>query len=169
MSETPADDVEVLVRHEPAGSKMELRLWLRLLSCSSLVEAEIRRRLRAEFGATLPRFDVMAQLNREPDGLRLSELSRRMMVTNGNITGLIDRLVDEGLVLREVDPDDRRAFTVRLTRLGSATFRKMAAAHETWIHELFGTMAPKTVKRMLEDLQSLKLSATAGLSEAREK
>lgn len=161
MNETILEDVEALVRDEPAGSKMELRLWLRLLSCSNLISAEIRRRLRADFDVTLPRFDVMAQLHREPDGLRLGDLSRRMMVTNGNITGLIDRLVEEGLVVREADPNDRRATTVRLTRAGSTMFRMMASAHEGWIHELFGALGPAQVETMLEDLEALKLSAAA--------
>ncbi|WP_407049758.1 MarR family winged helix-turn-helix transcriptional regulator [Methyloraptor flagellatus] len=161
MNETILEDVEALVRDEPAGSKMELRLWLRLLSCSNLISAEIRRRLRADFDVTLPRFDVMAQLHREPDGLRLGDLSRRMMVTNGNITGLIDRLVEEGLVVREADPNDRRATTVRLTRAGSTMFRMMASAHEGWIHELFGALGPVQVETMLEDLEALKLSAAA--------
>ncbi|RAI45353.1 MarR family winged helix-turn-helix transcriptional regulator [Rhodoplanes roseus] len=163
MTDSSVDDVEALVRDEPAGSKMELRLWLRLLSCSNLISAEIRRRLRVDFDVTLPRFDVMAQLHREPDGLRLGDLSRRMMVTNGNITGLIDRLAEEGLVVREADPDDRRAITVRLTRAGSKMFRMMAAAHETWIHEMFGRLTPKTLDRLLDDLQALKVSAAGGL------
>lgn len=166
MTDSRVDDVEALVRDEPAGSKMELRLWLRLLSCSNLISAEIRRRLRADFEVTLPRFDVMAQLHREPNGLRLGDLSRRMMVTNGNITGLIDRLVEEGLVVREADPDDRRAITVRLTRAGSTMFRMMASAHEAWIHELFGGLRPKALERLLDDLQGLKLSAMAGLRSA---
>lgn len=93
------------MREEPAGSKMEQRLWLRLLSVSNLVSAEIRRRLRSEFDVTQLRFDVLTQLHREPDGLRLGDLSRRMMFSNGNITGLIDRVVEEGVVVRKVDID----------------------------------------------------------------
>lgn len=158
-----AEDVEALVRDEPAGSKMELRLWLRLLSCTNLISAEIRRRLRTEFDVTLPRFDVLAQLHREPNGLRLGDLSRRMMVTNGNITGLVDRLVEEGLVQRAADPGDRRATTVRLTEAGVAMFRTMAASHETWIHELFGGLTRKHVELLLDDLQALKSSASAHL------
>lgn len=161
MTDTLLEDVEALVRDEPAGSKMELRLWLRLLSCSNLISAEIRRRLRTEFDVTLPRFDVMAQLHREPDGLRLGDLSRRMMVTNGNITGLVDRLVEEGLVVREADPNDRRATTVRLTRAGSTMFRMMASAHESWIHEMFAGVPAKRVAELLEDLDVLKGSVSA--------
>ncbi|MBI5113291.1 MAG: MarR family transcriptional regulator [Rhodovulum sp.] len=165
MSDPGTEDVEALVRDEPAGSKMELRLWLRLLSCANLISAEIRRRLRTEFGVTLPRFDVMAQLHREPDGLRLGDLSRRMMVTNGNITGLIDRLVDEGLVVRAADPADRRATTVRLTRAGATMFRLMASAHERWIHEMFGALPAEGVGRLLADLDTLKRSAGTAMRE----
>ncbi|OYY12943.1 MAG: MarR family transcriptional regulator [Rhizobiales bacterium 35-68-8] len=161
MTDSLIEDIEALVRDEPAGSKMELRLWLRLLSCSNLISGEIRRRLRTEFDVTLPRFDVMAQLHREPNGLRLGDLSRRMMVTNGNITGLIDRLVEEGLVLREADPNDRRATTVRLTRAGSTMFRMMASAHESWIHELFAGLSAKRVAELLADLEGLKASVSS--------
>ncbi|MEW6254928.1 MAG: MarR family transcriptional regulator [Pseudomonadota bacterium] len=160
MTDPLVEDVEALVRDEPAGSKMELRLWLRLLSCSNLISAEIRRRLRTEFDVTLPRFDVMAQLHREPNGLRLGDLSRRMMVTNGNITGLIDRLVEEGLVIRETDPSDRRATTVRLTRAGTTMFRMMASAHEAWIHEMFAGLSARRVSELLDDLDALKRSVS---------
>ncbi len=167
MTEPMPEDFEALVRDEPAGSKMELRLWLRLLSVSNLVSAEIRRRLRSEFDVTLPRFDVLAQLNREPDGLRLGDLSRRMMVSNGNITGLIDRLVEEGLVVRKVDPNDRRAATVRLSRAGATMFRIMASAHEAWIHELFGDLSKRQVAGLLDELETLKRSV-AGVVHATE-
>lgn len=162
------EDVEALVRDEPAGSKMELRLWLRLLSCSNLISGEIRRRLRTEFDVTLPRFDVMAQLHREPNGLRLGDLSRRMMVTNGNITGLIDRLVQEGLVMREADPNDRRATTVRLTRAGTTMFRLMASAHEAWIHEMFAGLSARRVSELLDDLDALKHSVSASVHASEE-
>src|SRR5512134_3091261 len=95
-----------------------LRLWLRLLTCTLLIERRIKARLRDRFGMTLPRFDLMAQLERAPDGLKMSELSRRLMVTGGNVTGLTDQLVAEGLVDRHPVPGDRRAFAVRLTAGG---------------------------------------------------
>jgi DNA-binding MarR family transcriptional regulator len=113
-----------------------LKLWLRMLFCTNLIEAEIRARLRAEFGITLPRFDLMAQLDRHPEGLRMGELSKRMMVTGGNVTGITDLLEQEGLVVRDAVPDDRRAFSVRLTPSGQRAFRRMAERHETWIREL---------------------------------
>jgi DNA-binding MarR family transcriptional regulator len=114
-----------------------LKLWLRMLACTTRVENVIRQRLRSEFGTTLPRFDLMAQLDREPDGLSMGELSARMMVTGGNVTGIVDQLEGEGLVVREDHPNDRRAFLVRLTASGRRQFRRMAAVHETWIVELF--------------------------------
>ncbi len=114
-----------------------IKLWLRMLACTTRIETVIRQRLRSEFGTTLPRFDLMAQLEREPDGLSMGELSARMMVTGGNVTGIVDQLEGEGLVVREDHPSDRRAFRVRLTAAGRRQFRRMAAVHETWIVELF--------------------------------
>lgn len=119
-----------------------LKLWLRLLSCTTRVEALVRNRLRAEFGTTLPRFDLLAQLEREPDGLTMGELSQRLMVTGGNVTGITDQLEAEGLVVRAEHPTDRRAFKVRLTAAGRKLFRRMAATHEGWIVELFDGWSP---------------------------
>lgn len=115
-----------------------VKLWLRLLACTTRVENVIRNRLRSEFGTTLPRFDLLAQLEREPDGLTMGELSQRMMVTGGNVTGITDQLESEGLVVRTGHPTDRRAYMVRLTPAGRRQFRRMAAVHEGWIAELFG-------------------------------
>jgi DNA-binding MarR family transcriptional regulator len=151
-------DVETLVRDEPKGSKHQLRLWLRLLSCTNLITAEIRQRLRSEFEFTLPRFDLMAQLDRESNGLRLSELSKRMMVTNGNLTGLVDRLIEEGYVRRVDDPTDGRASVVRLTRAGTDIFKKLAAAHEAWLATLFDELNPEAAERLMQDLAALKRS-----------
>lgn len=119
------------------GDHAALRLWLRMLAVTTEIEDEIRRRLRARFGTTLARFDYMAQLHRAPEGLRMKELSRLLMVTGGNVTGLTDRLVAEGLVERRDDPDDRRACTVCLTREGRRQFRVMAREHERWVATLF--------------------------------
>jgi DNA-binding MarR family transcriptional regulator len=128
------------------------------LSCTNLVTAEIRQRLRTEFEFTLPRFDLMAQLDREPNGLRLSELSKRMMVTNGNLTGLVDRLIEEGYVRRVDDPSDGRASVVRLTKSGSDTFKKLASAHEAWLASLFDGLTESAVERLMSDLGTLKRS-----------
>jgi DNA-binding MarR family transcriptional regulator len=119
-------------------SKERLRLWIRLLRASRTIEAELRERLRQEFDTTLPRFDVMAALYRAPEGMLMSGLSRFLLVSNGNVTGIVDRLVSEGLVTRARRNGDRRTSMVRLTEAGVAQFRAMAAAHETWIGELLG-------------------------------
>jgi DNA-binding MarR family transcriptional regulator len=113
-----------------------LRLWLRLFTCSQLIEGAIRVRLRREFNTTLPRFDLLAQLERHPHGLRMGELSKRLMVTTGNITGLTDQLVSEGLVRRRPIAGDRRALAVQLTTKGKRAFDAMASAHEQWVIDL---------------------------------
>ena len=117
-----------------------LKIWLRMLSCTMRIENEIRSRLRATFDITLPRFDLMAQLERHPGGLRMGELSKRMMVTGGNITGITDQLEREQLVVRVTDPHDRRASSVQLTAAGRAAFNAMAKVHEGWIEELLKDM-----------------------------
>ena len=117
-----------------------LRLWLRMLTCTQLIEKTVRTQLRAQFNTTLPRFDLMAQLERSPEGLRMNELSRRLMVTGGNVTGITDQLEAEGLVERVDVPGDRRAWRVRLTHAGQANFRAMAQAHEGWIVSAFDAL-----------------------------
>jgi DNA-binding MarR family transcriptional regulator len=134
-----------------------VKLWLRLLSCTNLVEAEIRGRLRKEFGITLPRFDLMAQLERNPGGLKMNELSRRLMVSGGNVTGLTDQLEKEGLVARSDDPGDRRAYTVKLTPAGRTLFARMAAVHEQWVIELFSGLSSTEKTQVHRLLARLKL------------
>jgi DNA-binding MarR family transcriptional regulator len=125
-----------------------LRLWLRLLTCTQLVEKQVRTALREQFDTTLPRFDLMAQLERTPDGLRMNELSRRMMVTGGNVTGITDQLVAEGLVERIDVEGDRRAWRVRLTPKGRTAFEDMARAHEGWIVEAFAALDDDEIARL---------------------
>ena len=120
-----------------SGDHAVLKLWLRLLASSTQIENEVRRRLRERFDISLGRFDYLAQLHRAPAGLRMSELSRCLMVTGGNVTGLTDDLVRDGLVARESSPADGRAWIVRLTAAGKASFEAMASEHEKWIRELF--------------------------------
>src|SRR5215475_11975201 len=115
-------DSETKVLESPQDHKDELRLWLRLLTCTNLVEAAIRKRLAEEFDTTLPRFDLLAQLHRAPDGMTLGELSRRMMVTNGNVTGLVERLVKSGHIKRSPLATDRRVQIVKLTAKGHTYF-----------------------------------------------
>jgi DNA-binding MarR family transcriptional regulator len=133
-----------------------LRVWLRLLTCTNIVEARLRTALRNGFESTLPRFDLMAQLDRNPEGLKMRELSRRLMVTGGNVTGLTDKLVEEGLVERRDDPRDRRAYTVHLTPAGKKLFRKMANSHEQWIIDLFAGLDHADKMQLLELLNRLK-------------
>src|ERR1700729_3689774 len=130
---------------------LSVRLWLRMLACTNRIENFVRQNLQAKFATTLPRFDLMAQLERAPQGLKMSELSQRMMVTGGNVTGITDGLEKEGLVVREVDPADRRVFRVKLTPEGQKQFRRMASEHEQWIIALFDGMSIKH-KNQLSDL-----------------
>jgi DNA-binding MarR family transcriptional regulator len=133
-----------------------LKLWLRMLSCTVRIENEIRSRLRASFGITLPRFDLMAQLERHPDGLRMGELSKRMMVTGGNVTGITDQLEREKLVLRVPDRADRRAFSVKLTAAGRRAFAEMAAVHEGWIEELLQDISSDDKGQLIALLSQMK-------------
>ena len=135
-----------------------IRLWLRLLACSTQIEQQISQRLRTRFGTTLARFDYLAQLNRHPKGLRMKVLSRYLMVTGGNVTGLTDQLVSEGWVQREEDPDDRRALVVRLTPAGVQHFKKMAAEHEEWLNTMFaglGQPEQEELYRLLGHMRSV--------------
>lgn len=131
----PSASPKLALRAEPV-SRQKLRLWLRLLKTSRAVEAELRERLRLTFGTTLPKFDVMAALERQPAGLTMTELSRFLMVSNGNVTGIVDRLVAEGLVVRRAHEQDRRSTFVRLTSKGARQFAVMAKAHEAWVGEI---------------------------------
>jgi DNA-binding MarR family transcriptional regulator len=163
--ESRADNVVDLEMSTGADSHMSLRLWLRLLTTTNLVQAELRRRLRAEFDTTLPRFDFMAQLERHPEGLKMSEISRRLMVTGGNVTGITDQLEKEGLVARDADPNDRRSFSVRLTPSGRALFDKMARAHEQWVVELFGGLGLDDKSKVHQRLGKLKAHLRERLSD----
>jgi DNA-binding MarR family transcriptional regulator len=126
-------DLTARADHEP--DQAVLRLWLRLLSCTTLIENQVSSRLRNEFEITLPRFDLMAQLARSPDGVNMGELSQRLMVSGGNITGITDNLERDGLVERITPPEDRRAKIVRLTAKGRVVFDQMAQVHATWIED----------------------------------
>ncbi len=151
-------DAESVLAGQESPHKSELRLWLRLLSATNLVSAEIRRNLRVSFNVTLPQFDLLAQLEREPNGLRLGELSQRMMVTNGNVTGLVDKLVEHGFVVREPSAGDRRAIGVRMTKAGAALFAVMAKAHEGWMTSLFSDVPADVRKALMRELDIVKAS-----------
>ena len=129
----------------PSEHHEALRLWLRMLTCTQLIEKQVRSQLRAQFDTTLPRFDLMAQLERAPEGMKMKDLSRRMMVTSGNITGITDQLVAEGLVERMEVQGDRRAYRVRLTTQGRTQFIEMAHQHEQWIVDAFSSLSERDV------------------------
>jgi DNA-binding MarR family transcriptional regulator len=157
-------DAETKVAEMPEDHRDELRLWLRLLTCTSLIEGEVRRRLRERFDVTLPRFDLMAQLDKAPEGMSLSDLSKRMMVSNGNLTGLVERLVASGHLDRRTSPVDRRAQVVSLTDLGRAEFRTMAAEHERWIADLFADLSKKDHEDLMRLLAKAKMSAARAVA-----
>jgi len=156
----PADAPD---RESSAGGDVEpaIRVWLRLLTCSTMIEAEVRRLLQREYATTLPRFDALAQLDRAPDGLTMTELSRRMMVTNGNITGVVDRLVADGLVTRHPAPDDRRALIAMLTPRGRKVFGEMTPHHHAEVSRMFDHVPPKELAQIYELLGTVKDSLRA--------
>ena len=147
--------VRVVDRPEPR-SKRRLRLWLRLYAATSVIEREMRRFLRTRFGATLPRFDLMAALERAPEGLTMGELSRRLMVSGGNVTSIVDGLERDGLVRRRSPASDRRTSYVALTEEGRAAFAKMAREHERWIDQLLEDVADEDVEALTDLLAELK-------------
>ena len=140
---------------EDSIAKERLRLWLKLLKASSLIEEEIRRRLRAEFKSTLPRFDVMSALERAPEGLKMSQISKRLRVSNGNITGIVDKLTEEGLALRVSVPGDRRANLIHLTSKGKRVFAEHAKMHEAWINEILAELNKDDIEGMILRLDHL--------------
>lgn len=142
-------------------SKRSLRLWLRLLSCTLVVEKRLRTRLDADFGTTLARFDVLAALERHPRGLKMSALSEFLMVSNGNVTGVVSRLIEDGLVTRTVDRADRRFATVRLTRKGRDQFGRMARANEQWMETLFADLSDAEAEELMALLGHLRRSIDA--------
>lgn len=152
MNDSPLD-MEARAHSEHAH---ELRLWLRLLTCSQLIEKRVRAGLREQFDTTLPRFDLMAQLERHPEGLKMKELSHRLMVTGGNVTGITDQLVNEGLVERLDVDGDRRAFLVALTDHGRTTFTEMARHHEQWIVDAFQGLSPRDLESLHKLLGKVK-------------
>jgi DNA-binding MarR family transcriptional regulator len=152
-------DAETVAAERPRDHQAELKLWLRLLTCTTLVEDAIRARLRLSFSVTLPRFDLMAQLHKAPGGMTLSQLSSRMMVSNGNLTALVERLAEAGQVERRVSEADRRVVLVALTEAGEQAFASMAARHAEWIAEMFAGLDGAEIDQMMRLLGKLKTSA----------
>ena len=149
-------DRETIAR---ADDHRALRIWLRLLTCTQLIERQVRSRLREQFSTTLPRFDLLAQLERHREGLKMNELSRLLMVTGGNVTAIVDQLEKEGLVERLDEPADRRAFRIWLTKAGERSFGEMARAHEEWVVELLAGLSRREHEELLKLLAKLKASA----------
>ncbi|MGJ8617878.1 MAG: MarR family winged helix-turn-helix transcriptional regulator [Sulfitobacter sp.] len=147
-----------------SGSKERLRLWLRLLKVVRGIEGQLRDNLRQDFATTLPRFDMLAALSRHPEGLKMSQLSGVLRVSNGNVTGIADRLAEEGLVKRVPVPGDRRAMILRLTDAGQAEFLTQAAAHEGWINQMLDGVSAEDARAM-----AARLSAFAASIEKKEK
>ncbi|HET9686823.1 MAG TPA: MarR family transcriptional regulator [Pseudolabrys sp.] len=143
-------------------SKQRLRLWLRLLRSSRAIEARLRERLRTKFAVTLPQFDVMATLARYENGITMTELSRHLMVSNGNVTGIIDRLAAEKLVLRQAPATDRRSYIVRLTPKGLSQFSAIAKAHEDWVDELLVDIDATEAESIIQQLDELVRSVRGG-------
>lgn len=133
-----------------------IRLWLRLLTCSNLIEGRLRSNLRDEFGITLPRFDFLAQLDRAPQGLTMGELSKRMMVSGGNISGIAAQLESEGLIDRTPVPGNRRTFCVRLTKVGQSQFTRMAIRHEQWVIDMMAELDVHDVEALMAGLKKIK-------------
>jgi len=158
-SHTLLADAQELGHEARAGhdDHAALKLWLRMLASTTHIEAEIRRRLRDRFDISLARFDYMAQLYRYRDGLKMRALSRYLMVTGGNVTGLTDELERDGLVARETDAADRRACIVKLTPKGRRGFETMAREHEAWIHELFAGLDARAVQQLHDHLGTLRV------------
>jgi DNA-binding MarR family transcriptional regulator len=153
--------------HDDGGSEhIEIRIWLRLLACSTHIENVLKSRLRRDFATSLARFDVLAQLDRFEHGLTMTELSRRLLVSNGAVTGLVDKLVADKLVVREDHSTDKRTVIVQLTPEGRAQFRKMALRHEEWVISLLGDLSHEARVELLHNLTLLKrrLDAWAGKS-----
>jgi DNA-binding MarR family transcriptional regulator len=153
-------DRETIAR---AGDHRALRIWLRLLTCTQLIERQVRSRLRSQFDTTLPRFDLMAQLERHREGLKMNELSRLLMVTGGNVTAIVDQLEKEGLVER-LESADRRAWLVRLTKSGERAFIEMARAHEEWVVELLAGLSRRDQDELLRLLARVKVNAVEASS-----
>ncbi len=162
MNEIPLD-AEAKALEAPGDHKSDIRLWLRLLTCTTLIEGEIRRRLREQFDVTLPRFDLMAQLDKAPDGMTLGEVSKRMMVSNGNVTHVVEKLVASGHVDRRPAAHDRRVQIISLTPSGRVDFRAMAKVHEDWVAAMFAGLGEKDEAALMELLAKTKASVKTAL------
>ena len=161
-------DAETKVAQDPGDHKAELRLWLRLLTCTRLIENEVRRKLRRDFDFTLSRFDLLAQLDKASDGMVLGEVSKRLMVSPGNVTSLVERLIESGHISRFPSELDGRMQIIRLTDKGRKEFRRMARAHGDWIGELFRDLSTSEIDEVMQGLATLKQSVLSGIEDRRD-
>lgn len=157
-------DRETKASERPGDHKDELRLWLRMLTCSTLIETEIRNRLREEFKTTLPRFDLMAQLDKSSAGMTVGEVSQRLMVSNGNVTAVVAGLLADGLVDKRAATQDRRVQVLTLTAQGRKAFKAMAERHEGWIAELFAGLDQPEIGQLFRLLGNTKTSLHRAIS-----
>jgi len=155
-------DTESRATHD---DHLSVRVWLRLLTCTTIVEGRVAGRLRDDFDTTLPRFDFLSQLERNAGGLRMTEISQRMMVTGGNVTRIADQLMAEGLITRSVAPGDRRAAIVKLSAAGRREFAEMARRHEGWIVEMFAGLSEADRTQLYALLAKLKRHLNAAESD----
>ena len=152
---------------EEEDNRAQVRVWLRLLACTALIGTELRRQFREEFDFTMPRFDVLAQLDREPGGLVLGELPKRLMVTAGNLTPIVDRLVEDGFITRTPSPLDRRVQIVCMTVEGRKTFRRMAKKHGLWLASLLAEFPRERLDGLIKELDDLKTAVKGATVQAR--
>lgn len=157
----PANDAGAVPDREAAvgdGARLPLRIWLRMLTCTAMTEALIRARLHAQFATTLPRFDVLAALDAAGAELTMGALSARLMVTSGNVTGLINAMEKDGLVVRRLHPADRRSTLIGVTDAGRRLFARMAPAHAQWIEQAMAGLDRREAAQLWEVLGHLKAS-----------
>jgi DNA-binding MarR family transcriptional regulator len=159
MSSSAEPGAHMLEKHDGAAhGPLDVRVWLRLLSCSMTIEKMLRRKFAEQFETTLPRFDVMASLDRHPQGQTMGQLSRALLVSNGNVTSIVRQLEEQGYVDTRSDPEDRRSSIVVLSAAGKAQFDRLAAAHHRWIAEAFEGVEPESLAGLHGLLAELKAS-----------
>lgn len=166
MSEREAMTAQIREKHDgtvtgPEAGRGDVGVWLRLLSCSTIIEKRLRRRFIDKHGTTLPRFDILSALEREPDGMTMGDLSRALLVSNGNVTALVRQLEAQGYVKSRADPEDRRSFRVALTPVGRTHFAEFATAHHRWIKGMFAGMGREEQTKLYALLAALKSSIAA--------
>lgn len=148
----------------PPHQKVDLQLWVRLLACAHAAEQRVRNRIKDSFGINQTQFNLLSQLDRAPDGIRMGEVARRTIVTGSNVTVVVDDLQRRGLVTRQVAEGDRRATVIKLTGKGRAAFAQMAPVHAVWIEEIFAEMPDADKRGLVRQLDELKAAMHATLS-----